>query len=54
MQGYFSFIQIPPFSEVEEEVGPMMSFEAVVLECAVLLGVVTHIQLSSIDKKVKY
>ena len=30
---------------------PMMSFEVVVLERAVLLGVVTHIQLSSIDNK---
>ena len=54
MYGSILFIQIPPFLKVEEEVDPMMSFEVVVLERVALLVVVTHIQLSSFDNKMKY
>ena len=54
MYGSIFFIQIPPFLKVEEEVDPMMSFEVVVLERVALLVVVTHIQLSSFDNKMKY
>ena len=39
---------------MEEEGDPMMSFEVVVLERVALLVVVTHIQLSSFDNKMKY
>ena len=53
MHVYFSFIQIPLFLKGEEEVDPMMSFEVVVLEREALLRVVTHIQLSSVECKVK-